>query len=271
MGEPIYPEPVARVFDAVATQLDADSLGSFSAAHIRDIVVRIARTTFPRDARILELGCRTGFLTLALAEAGFRVMAVDASSRLLSILEQSASARRLSSRIEPRVVPDLDPRRLDGTFDAAIVPHGVLNLVGRPAALADALAARLPPHAPLLLDVLNRHHIVELVAFPAIGRFSKGFRKMRGPISIRATRRRPQTVPTQFYSLAEVTLLFEGEFDVRQVFGALISLPPPSLDPVTERMAALRAALARLDDQIRGVARLRALGHHLIVVLERRG
>jgi 2-polyprenyl-3-methyl-5-hydroxy-6-metoxy-1,4-benzoquinol methylase len=266
-----YPPPVAAAFDAVAGELDADTRSSASAERIRDIVTRMAIKTFPAGGRVLEVGCRTGFLTVSLALAGFHVTAVDSSERLLSILRETAGSAGLSARVETLRIPDLDPRSLpEEHVDAAVLPHGIVNLVARPGDLAAAVSDRLPPAAPLIADVLNRHHIVELLAYPLTGRVAKGFRKFGGPVPIRATRSADPTVHTQFYSPREIVHAFSPWFESVDILGALIALPPPSMDRVSRRIKPVLRVLGRFDERVRATYPFNGLGHHFLLGLRRR-
>lgn len=267
-----YPAPVAAVFDAVARELDVDTRSSASAERIRGIVTHMAVRTFPAGGNVLEVGCRTGFLTVSLASAGYHVTAVDTSERLLSIVRETAGSRGLSDRVETLRIPDLDLHGLlKEHYDAAILPHGIVNLVTRPGDLAASVFERLRPGAPLIADVLNRYHVVELLAYPLTGRVSKGFRKFGGRVPIRATRGADPTVRTQFYSPREIVDAFSPWFEPVDTLGALIALPPPSLDRVSGRMKPLLGVLARFDERVRATYPFNGLGQHFLLGLRRRG
>ncbi len=266
-----YPAPVAAVFDAIARELDMDTRSSASAERIRDLVTRMAIRTFPAGGKVLEVGCRAGFLTVSLAQVGFHVTAVDSSERLLSILRDTAGSGGLSDRVETLRIPSLDLRSLPKEhFDAAVLPHGIVNLVTRPGDLAAAVFDRLHPAAPLLADVLNRYHVVELLAYPLAGRVAKGFRKFGGRVSIRATRSADSTVRTQFYSPREIIDAFSPWFESVDVLGALIALPPPSLDRVSGRIKPVLGLLGRFDERVCATYPFSGLGHHFLLSLRRR-
>src|SRR5687768_8131502 len=52
-----------------------------------------------REWPLLELGCGTGRVTLALAEAGFRVTGVDSSDGMLQVCAKHAQERKLGERV----------------------------------------------------------------------------------------------------------------------------------------------------------------------------
>lgn len=70
-------------------------LARLSRGHIlrvRERAVALLAAALPREARILELGCGTGALALALAAHGFRVTAIDASPTMIAEAERRRRA-----------------------------------------------------------------------------------------------------------------------------------------------------------------------------------
>jgi hypothetical protein len=207
---------------------------------------------------------------MALLRSGFRVVAIDASEDLLRILRERAAKTRWIDRLEIGLLPNLDVSALaPDRFEGAILPHGVANLLVRPEVFAETLADRMQGGAPLLLDVLNRHHVVELLGYAALGRVSKGFRKLSGPVPLRVTRSAAAEVPTQFYAPREIAQAFRPWFAVREVVGMLIGLPPPSFDRMAGRFAPLLEVLARFDERVRTRAPFNRLGHHFLLRMDR--
>jgi SAM-dependent methyltransferase len=77
-----------------------------------DFYVQLAEWTGPaHDEVVLELGCGTGRVAVALAEAGFNVTAVDVSLGMLEVCERNAEKRGVRERIMP---VRLDMRELYG-------------------------------------------------------------------------------------------------------------------------------------------------------------
>lgn len=106
---------------------------------------------------ILELGCGTGRIAMALAEAGFRVVCVDTSQAMLDICVEKARARGVGSRITP---VHADMRDLSG------VPTGPYNLAfcalntfaylistTEQRAMLEAVRPLLVQHGVLILDL----------------------------------------------------------------------------------------------------------------------
>ena len=77
-----------------------------------DFYVQLAEWLDPaHEEAVLELGCGTGRVALALAEAGYTVTAVDRSLGMLELCERSAERRGVRDRVVPL---RLDMRELYG-------------------------------------------------------------------------------------------------------------------------------------------------------------
>ena len=115
---------------------------------------------------ILELGCGTGRVTLALAKAGFDVVGIDHSAAMLDLARAHIAHAGLTGHADHGQVrlEQLDVRDLDWTeqFDLALYPlNGFLHL----ATASDQLAAlnnihrALLPGGFLLVDLPNPHTV----------------------------------------------------------------------------------------------------------------
>ena len=78
----------------------------------------LASASLPPGARVLDLGCGTGQLSLPLAERGARVLAVDVSPEMIARLEQNARERRLPG-VEGLVMP----------IETLSLPQGCVDLI----------------------------------------------------------------------------------------------------------------------------------------------
>ncbi len=130
------------------------------AAHDEDLgfYVQYALAMDPdRRYPLLELGCGTGRVAVALAQAGFRVTAVDLSPGMLDACRAKASAAGVAERVK---VVQADMRDLNG------VPAGPYNLAycaintfahllttEDQLAMLGAVRERLVQHGLLILDL----------------------------------------------------------------------------------------------------------------------
>jgi len=87
-------------------------------ARVRECVLRAVRP----GQRVLDIGCGTGVLTAAMAEAGAHVIGIDTSPAILEIARQVASQSRAVDRIQLREtsVMELDHAFPAGAFDLIV-------------------------------------------------------------------------------------------------------------------------------------------------------
>lgn len=97
-----------------------------------EVYALVERLADLRGRRVVDIGCGTGRLVVALAERGAKVWGVDASSEML---EQARAKTARSVRLKQARAEALPFK--DAWFERAVL-WLVLHLVDRPAALAEA-------------------------------------------------------------------------------------------------------------------------------------
>ena len=126
---------------------------------------RLQDVAFYRDAArefgdpVLELGCGTGRITMALAEAGKRVTGLDISERMLERAVQKRAALRVEARERVHLVQG-DMRRFDlgEKFRLVIIPFRPLQHlleVQQQVACLECVRKHLAPGGRLILDVFQ--------------------------------------------------------------------------------------------------------------------
>lgn len=158
---------VEHYFDRTATrvweQLTSDAPVSGVRATVRagrDQMRALLLARLPQDMtglRMLDAGCGTGSLAVAMAERGARVVAVDLSPALIAIARERAP-QAVAEQITWVAGDMLDAT--DGTFDGAVAmdsliyyaPDAIAAVLGRAAPrMRGPILFTLPPRTPALM------------------------------------------------------------------------------------------------------------------------
>jgi ubiquinone/menaquinone biosynthesis C-methylase UbiE len=119
--------------------------------------------------RVLEVGCGTGRLALALAERGARVWAVDPSEEMLAAARSHAGPQVRFKRAEAEALPFKA-----GWFERAVL-RLVVHLVERPRAFAE-LSRVLRPGARIVLATFGAGQFEDWLSdlYPAVAEIDRG-------------------------------------------------------------------------------------------------
>lgn len=141
-----------RRFDHVAATWDEDASRVNLASAIADAIARQVGLAPTMD--VLDFGCGTGLLTLALLPRVGRVTGADTSTGMLDVLERKARERELTSVATILLRPD-DSDSLAGDYDL-IVSSMTLHHVADPAILFARFRGHLRPGGRIALADLDR-------------------------------------------------------------------------------------------------------------------
>jgi 2-polyprenyl-3-methyl-5-hydroxy-6-metoxy-1,4-benzoquinol methylase len=136
---------------------------------------------------VVELGCADGFVTLALARAGYRVTAVDLSPRMVEVARDRLAREGLEARF---VVADVREMDWSGSPSAVLgLMRSFFSYVEEPASVLRAIAAHT---GKVLVDADPRRSDLEACEAMILG---AGFERVA---------RRPMFVPTRYRTSAPV-------------------------------------------------------------------
>lgn len=271
---PDYYEAVASAFDEAAGSYDRLYGTNRIMAWMRGESLALLMSAFRPGSRLLEVGCGTGEEALALAAAGYRIVATDVSPAMI----QTAQAKPQPPGAPPVSWRALPAGRLaeladegGDRFDGAYSSFGALNCEPDLRPVARALARLLPPGAPLVCSVMNRWCLWEIGWSLVHLRPREAFRRARPgwrPAGL-ASPQGSLAVPVRYYSPGALARALAPCFAAKWTMGLPVALPPPYLSPLLERRGRLFARLEALDGRLRVRAPFRGLGDHFAMVLVR--
>jgi ubiquinone/menaquinone biosynthesis C-methylase UbiE len=183
---------INEYFDATSTYWDAvyrdDDLQARIYKRRQQYVVAAVDAVQPPPARVLEVGCGAGHLTLALAQKGLHLDALDASLAMVEAARGRIADAGLSDRVE---VAQADVHALPfaaGEFDL-VVAVGVIPWLHSPAAAVAEMARVLRPQGQLVLTADNRARLTSftdprrILAMPPLKRVYRRIRRI-DPVTI---------------------------------------------------------------------------------------
>ncbi len=144
-----------------------DTLSSLRLRAERSPLARLLDEAIPQDARVLDLGCGTGQMTIFLANGKRRVVGADLTRASLALARDAA--RRFG--VEQTLFVETDLRRpgfAEGQFDV-VLSLGVLHHTPDPRAAFGALARLARPGGVIVVGLYNAfarvpHRLRRLVA-----------------------------------------------------------------------------------------------------------
>jgi len=137
------------------------------------------------EARVLEIGCGAGHLTIRLAERGLRVDAIDASPAMV----EAAASRALEKGLREQVtveVADVHALPFEPSHFDLIVAVGVIPWLHSPQAAVAEMARVLRPGAQLVVTADNRARLSSftdpraMLALSPLKRAQVALRRRRG-------------------------------------------------------------------------------------------
>lgn len=125
----------------------------------------------PVGAPVLEIGCGAGLTSVALAERGLSVTAIDTAHSMIELTEQLAHDHDLSDRICTQEADAHDLPFADGSY-ALVLGLGVLPWLHSPDRAMEEMARVVRPGGYVLVNVdnlLRLHYLLDPRLNPALG------------------------------------------------------------------------------------------------------
>jgi SAM-dependent methyltransferase len=258
-------------FDAVAEDYDRHIFGNPINTWLRNVSVSVMMEFFKPGDTVLEIGCGTGTETLSLAKAGVRVIATDISSKMVEVLKSKAEKAGLSDNVlcvwsRPVDLKDkianLGFSRIDGAYST----YGAINTEPRLHQSVRVLNDILKEEAPLILGVWNKYCLYEILGYTFKLKPRLAFARLRNPVPVGKSR---FCVATNAFSVASLGKIVDPYFELKKVYGVVITLPPSNLTQFLPP-GKLFGLWKSVDFKLGTIFPMNRLGDHFLAVYRRR-
>jgi SAM-dependent methyltransferase len=215
--------------------------------------------------RALDLGCGAGFMTVALAQRGFSVDAVDSVPAMIALTRRHAAA--FAASVSPSVGDACSLRFDDGMFDL-VVALGLIPWLDRPELAIREMARVTRPGGHVLVtadNLLRLNHLLDPYFHPMLRPLKERLKPLLEQRGIRQTS--PNAAPATFHPPRAIDKVL-AEACLVKTKGHTLGFGPFTLfgrGIVPEPLgAALHTHLRHLGD--RGIPILRSTGAHYLVL-----
>lgn len=141
----------------------------------------------PPDSRVLEVGCGAGFMTIALAERGLRVEAIDSSEAMVELARQHAREGGVDNLISLEL-GDVYLLASPGSSFDLVIAIGVLPWLDKPETAMREMARVAKPGGYVIVTADNRNRLSNLLdplLNPAVVPLKRGVKKLLDRVRLR--------------------------------------------------------------------------------------
>ncbi len=256
-----------RAFDSVAADYDGALGNNALIQKMRAQVMETIEKTFPRGARLLDLGCGTGIDAVYLAARGYAITALDASPAMVARTRDRLQRAGLDGCTIHLGIHEL--AQLGAVeFDGAYSNFGALNCLPDLRGISATLATKLKPGGILIASVIGRYCPWEVLFYTLRGDWKRA--RVRFAPGMVAVPLNGQTVWTRYYSPREFSHEFAGEFQRVGLRALALFAPPPYLAHAYEKFPRPFDWLARVDRVLGDKPLFREAGDHFLMALKKR-
>ncbi len=160
----------------------------------------------PPTARILELGCGAGWLSIDIARRGYSVDATDPAEAMLSTTAEHAKGAGVAERVHVQIADLHQLRFADQTFDA-VLALGVITWLHDPARGLKELHRVMKPDGHAILTVNNLYRLSEILdplRSPPLRPLLEGLKKVLAAMRLRKLNTAPRPHSYSFNRLDEM-------------------------------------------------------------------
>ncbi|HSY13510.1 MAG TPA: methyltransferase domain-containing protein [Verrucomicrobiae bacterium] len=254
-------------FDTIAEQYDDIFTHSLIGRAQRDAVWHVLKQTFRAGDHILELNCGTGEDALFLAQMGVSVFACDVSEKMIAVAARriAKEPRGAQVHLEVRPTEQIDGLR-NSPFDGAFSNFSGLNCVIDLAQTARQLAALVKPRGRLVLCLSTRFCLWETLWYLAHHDLTRAARRWRGKTSASLG---DIALEIRYPTMRDMRKLFAPAFSLRRYKGIGVAVPPSYVEHLAAKYPRALKGLQAIDRAIATWPGYRAVGDHMLLVLER--
>lgn len=263
-------------FDNIAAAYDTVEADNSIFQWMRRRVQLTALSTFERGSRILEAGCGTGTDALFFAEHGYRVVALDPSSEMVTVASEKILLAGFSTAVEfhqggAERLEELVKLYGAASFDGIFSNFGALNCLADLRQFARGAARLLRSGGAMLLNLMPPICPWEIGYYLFKRQPAEAFRRWRGRsgtpgICVNVGH---QKIQTYYHTHAAVMAAFLHSFEIEKQFALSVLAPPPYLHGIT-RYQRFFSVLLNCEKVMAGWPWLRNWGDHVVIIMRKR-
>lgn len=257
-------------FDSVAPSYDGPRGNNILVQHMRREMWRWLDASFPRQGRLLDLGCGTGLDAVRMAKRGHTILATDWSPRMIERTRARAAHAQVSERVRTAAVGAHELERIadSSSLDGVYSNLGALNCLPDLAPVSRECSRLLKPGGRLVFTVIGRWCPWEIAYYASRADWTRV--RVRFSRRMMPVRMNGHTVWTRYWTPLELYRNFAPEFTLVRFRALCLFVPPPYMTWIRDRHCAWFERLWRWDRRAAGWPLLRGLGDHFLIVMARR-
>ncbi len=258
-------------FDSVAAEYDGDLGNNALVQRMRKRMMDAVQRNASPGNHLLDLGCGTGLDAEYLAQAGYRITAMDWSPQMVRRTQKRIEEAGLRAKVEVRHLGFHQSSELQSeVFDGIYSDLGALNCAANIDDVAASLFRILKPNGKLIASVIGRVCPWEWILYTSKGQWKRAnLRSARDMLPVPLNGR---TVWTRYFSPREFEKVFaRAGFELISLRALALFVPPPYMIGFSTRHPTMINFLQSLDDSVGSWPMFRNSGDHFLMVLKKNG